>query len=203
MITGSATTANAGLKHRHCPVAEQVIIAVADSYASAWCQTARSGVLIGHFDDEVRSVYTAMLADTQHTHAICEEYREAASVERDQDSEDRNQRRRITCPVLALWSANGPLSIWYSDLGGPLAIWHDLADHVASGPGAGGHFFPEEHPDQTTTALAGFLSGLPHSFPNSIRLTKIPSKPHGSPVHVSAYRAGCRSVRRGSRTVPH
>jgi haloacetate dehalogenase len=74
--------------------------------------------------------------------------------------EDRRRRRRITCPVLALWSARGPLSSWYSDLGGPLGIWRDLAYHVAGGPVEGGHFFPEEHPDQTATALAGFFSGV-------------------------------------------
>ena len=62
--------------------------------------------------------------------------------------------------MLALWSARGPLSSWYSDLGGPLAIWRDLADDVAGGPVEGGHFFPEEHPSQTAAALAGFFKGV-------------------------------------------
>jgi haloacetate dehalogenase len=112
------------------------------------------------FAEEDRASYTAMLGDHEHAHAICEEYRAAAGVDRDHDAEDRRRRRRITCPVLALWSARGPLSSWYSDLGGPLAIWRDLADDVAGGPVEGGHFFPEEHPSQTAAALAGFFNGV-------------------------------------------
>src|SRR4029453_7037185 len=111
------------------------------------------------FAEEDRPAYTAMLGDGEHTHAICEEYRAAAGVDRDHDAEDRRKRRRITCPMLALWSARGPLSSCYSDLGGRLAIWRDLADHVAGGPVEGEHFFPEEHPYQPATALAGFFNG--------------------------------------------
>jgi haloacetate dehalogenase len=101
-----------------------------------------------------------MLGDREHAYAICEEYRAASGVDRDNDAEDRRQRRRITCSVLALWSVRGPLSSWYAGLGGPLAIWRDLAEHVEGGPVEGGHFFPEEHPDQTATALVGFFNGV-------------------------------------------
>ena len=61
------------------------------------------------FAEEDRTSYTAMLGHHEHAHAICEEYRAAAGVDRDHDAEDRRRRRRITCPVLALWSARGPL----------------------------------------------------------------------------------------------
>jgi haloacetate dehalogenase len=77
------------------------------------------------FTEEDRTADTAMLGDGEHAHAICEEYRTAAGVDRDHGAEDRRKRRRITCPVLALWSARGPLSSWYSAPGGPLAIWRD------------------------------------------------------------------------------
>lgn len=86
-------------------------------------------------------------------HAICEEYRAAATVDRDHDAADRRAGRRIGCPVLALWSARGPLATWYDDLGGPLAVWRDLADEVTGGPLSGGHFFPEEYPVETAAAL--------------------------------------------------
>ena len=44
-------------------------------------------------------------ADTDHAHAICEEYRAAAGIDREHDRQDRTDGRRIACPVLALWSA--------------------------------------------------------------------------------------------------
>jgi haloacetate dehalogenase len=109
-------------------------------------------------DDAVRAAYTAALGDPPHVHVICEEYRAAATVDREHDARDRRQRRGITCPVLVLWSGSGPLSSWYTDDGGPLAIWAGLADAVTGGPVDGVHFFPEEHPEETAAALADFFA---------------------------------------------
>ena len=109
------------------------------------------------FSDSVRSAYTAALSTAEHVHAICEEYRAAATIDRDHDAADRAARRRISCPLLALWSSSGPLSSWYTDDGGPLALWRELAGSVTGWPVDGGHFFPEEHPDDTAAALAGFF----------------------------------------------
>jgi len=75
-------------------------------------------------------------------------------IDREHDAADRRAGRRISCPVLALWSGSGPLSSWYTSEGGPLALWRELADDVNGGPVDGGHFFPEEHPEQTAIALS-------------------------------------------------
>jgi pimeloyl-ACP methyl ester carboxylesterase len=99
--------------------------------------------------------FTVVCADL---HAICEEYRAAAGIDRDHDAADRAAGRRISCPVLALWSASGPLSSWYDDDGGPLALWGELATKVSGGPVNGGHFFPEERPSAIADALSGFFS---------------------------------------------
>jgi haloacetate dehalogenase len=110
------------------------------------------------FDDEVRAQYLAQLQDPDHLHAICEEYRAAADIDRQHDRADRTAERRISCPVLALWSGAGPLGAWYVDDGGPLEVWRELATDVTGHPVDGGHFFPEEHPDDTAGALAAFFS---------------------------------------------
>jgi haloacetate dehalogenase len=65
--------------------------------------------------------------------------------------------RRITCPLLALWSAAGPLSSWYADDGGPLALWRGLATDVTGEPVDGGHFFPEERPGTIADKLSEFF----------------------------------------------
>ena len=113
------------------------------------------------FDDGAREAYIAALREPDHVHAICEEYRAAATIDREHDAADRRAGRRITRPTLALWSARGPLAIWYADAGGPLALWRDFADDVNGRPVDGGHFFPEEHPTDTAEALAAFFSRGP------------------------------------------
>ncbi len=110
------------------------------------------------FGPEIRAAYVEALRDPAHVHAICEEYRAAATLDRAHDQADRTKGRRIACPVLALWSAAGAFDDWYADAGGPLSLWRDWADDVQGSPLPGGHFFPEEIPDKTAEALIRFFS---------------------------------------------
>jgi haloacetate dehalogenase len=109
------------------------------------------------FPKTVRDAYVDALRDPAHVHAICEEYRAAATLDRQHDEEDRAAGHRIGCPLLALWSAKGGLEKWYSDAGGPLGLWREWADNVSGHPMAGGHFFPEEHPEEVATELSVFF----------------------------------------------
>ena len=120
------------------------------------------------FDDDARAAYLAPLRDPDHVHAMCEEYRAAATIDREHDAADRDAGRRISCPVLALWSSTGPLSTWYADEGGPLALWRELADDVTGRPVDGGHFFPEEHPQETAAALAAFFRDITSGRPGML-----------------------------------
>jgi haloacetate dehalogenase len=52
----------------------------------------------------------------------------------------------------------GPLNAWYTEAGGPLALWRVWADDVRGRPLDAGHFFPEEIPDETATALTLFFA---------------------------------------------
>jgi haloacetate dehalogenase len=74
-----------------------------NAFSGAW------GSPAGTFGEQVRAAYTAALSDPARIHAICEEYRAAAGIDRDHDAADRAAGRVITCPVLVLWSASGPL----------------------------------------------------------------------------------------------
>jgi haloacetate dehalogenase len=109
------------------------------------------------FPPEIRAAYVEALRDPVHIHAICEEYRAATGLDREHDEEDRKTGRRIRCPLLALWSGRGALSDWYSEAGGPLAIWRDWSHDVHGHPVDAGHFFPEEIPTKTAVALEGFF----------------------------------------------
>jgi haloacetate dehalogenase len=97
------------------------------------------------------------LRDPEHAHAICEEYRAAAGIDRTHDAADRASGRKIACPLLVLWSAHGPLDQWYAEAGGPLALWHEWAADARGHPVEGGHFFPEEAPEHTAEVLDRFF----------------------------------------------
>ncbi|MEI9424294.1 alpha/beta hydrolase [Mesorhizobium sp. Cs1299R1N1] len=109
------------------------------------------------FPAGIRQAYVDALRDPAHIHAICEEYRAAATLDRDHDRADKATGRRIACPVLALWSGQGALAEWYAGEGGPLALWRNWADDVRGRAMSGGHFFPEEGPGQTAGALIDFF----------------------------------------------
>jgi haloacetate dehalogenase len=112
------------------------------------------------FPDDVRAAYVEALRDPASVHAICEEYRAAATLDRANDDEDRKAGRRISAPLLALWGASGALDSWYAESGGPLEIWRNWATHVSGRGIAGGHFFPEQNPEETGRDLLRFFSGM-------------------------------------------
>jgi haloacetate dehalogenase len=108
------------------------------------------------FGPAMRATCARPLRDPAHAHAIYEEYRAAASCDRDHSS-DCDAGRRIACPSLALWSACGPLDTCADD-GGPLALWKPWCDALQGQSLHGGHFFPETQPDATARALGDFFS---------------------------------------------
>ena len=109
------------------------------------------------FPSWLREAYVHALRDLAHVHAICEEYRAAAGVDREHDQADRDAGRRIECPLLALWSDSGGLASWYADVGGPLGLWRRWAQDVRGQPLSGGHFFAEEEPDLVADLVRAFL----------------------------------------------
>jgi haloacetate dehalogenase len=106
------------------------------------------------FPREVRAAYIERFSDAGTVHAVCEEYRAAATLDVQHDEADRG-RRRITCPVLALWSRSGPVGSWYE----PLELWREWADDVQGDAMDAGHFLPEEAPEETVRRLRAFFSG--------------------------------------------
>jgi haloacetate dehalogenase len=126
--------------------------AIVDNALSAW------GTPASTFEPEVRSAYAEALRDPARVHAICEDYRAAATLDREHDETDRASGRRIECPTLVLWSGRGALGSWYQQVGGPLAIWRKWAEDVRGSPLDAGHFFPEEAPRESADALQRFFS---------------------------------------------
>jgi haloacetate dehalogenase len=112
----------------------------------------------GSFGPEILEEYVSTYHDPARVHGICEEYRAAATIDVEHDRADKEASRRIECPMLHLWAEAGPLDTFYAEDGGPLGIWRQWAPHAHGQAMKGGHFFPEENPDDTAVLLKQFLS---------------------------------------------
>lgn len=137
------------------PLPERLIAgdpaAIVDNALSEWGSDPAS------FPPYVREAYVNVLRDPSTVHAICEEYRAAASCDFEQDLADRKAGRTIECPVLALWSEASALDTWYATAGGPLGIWGEWTNDVRGRAIAGGHFFPEQNAAETLMELRAFF----------------------------------------------
>ena len=91
--------------------------------------------------------------DPAAIHAMCEDYRAAASIDLVHDGADLD--RKIECPVLAFmsnaWSDRKRVA---SD---PLEIWRRYARDVRVINTSCGHFIPEEAPQDVVDPMREFL----------------------------------------------
>jgi haloacetate dehalogenase len=110
------------------------------------------------FPPEVRQAYVQALSTIEAVHAVCEEYRAAATIDRDFDDQDLRAGRRIQCSTLALWSKGGALDRWYDNEGGVTGVWRRWATDVRGNAIEGGHFFPEQNPAAVIAELRSFFA---------------------------------------------
>ena len=130
--------------------------AVVDNALGSW------GSPAGVFGEEVRAAYVDALRDAAHVHAICEEYRAAATIDRAHDQADRRSRPPHRLPACWRCGARAARSTpGMPSEGGPLALWRAWADDVQGHAIDAGHFFPEEAPGPTAEALRRFFFLLP------------------------------------------
>ncbi|MBF6176257.1 alpha/beta fold hydrolase [Nocardia blacklockiae] len=104
------------------------------------------------FPPDIRAAYYDQFRDPARVHAICEQYRAAATLDAAHDEADRD-RHRTTAPLLALWSTGGAVDTWYD----PLTSWRQWATDVTGRALGAGHFLPEEAPEDTAEQLHAFF----------------------------------------------
>jgi haloacetate dehalogenase len=134
------------------PVPEELVVrspaTLVNHMLDSWAVAPSSDV----FPEWVRHEYVEKFSRPDTIHAICEEYRAAATLDYEHDDADRG-RVKIQCPVLALWGDSGAVGTWYK----PLEVWAEWADDVQGEPIPAGHFLPEEAPDDVTRELTAFF----------------------------------------------
>jgi haloacetate dehalogenase len=82
-----------------------------------------------------------------------EDYRAAAT--RDFEDDERDLKRKLACPMLAIWGEFGKMHTLFDVLG----TWKEKAERVEGHPLPSGHFIPEEAPDELLADLRPFLRG--------------------------------------------
>lgn len=85
-------------------------------------------------------------------HAMCEDYRAAATIDLEHDKADLGTK--VKCPVLVLWGAKGAMQPLYDVLG----TWRERASDVRGKSLPGGHWLPEQFPNELMEELMPFLS---------------------------------------------
>jgi len=105
----------------------------------------------GSLDERLFAEYLRCYADPAMQHAVCEDYRAAATIDLEHDAADAAQR--VTAPLLALWGARGTVGQLYD----VLDTWRDKATDVRGQPLDCGHTLQEEAPEALLEALQDFL----------------------------------------------
>ncbi len=106
---------------------------------------------VSAFPEEALAEYKRCFRDPATIHAICEDYRAAAGIDLEHDRADLE--RKIACPLLVLWGAEGVIERTYDTL----AVWRARAGEVSGRALPCGHFLPEEAPEETLAELEAFL----------------------------------------------
>jgi len=104
------------------------------------------------FTPEALGEYLRCFKDPACIHATCEDYRAGATIDLDHAAEDG--ARKVMCPLLVLWGERGTVG----RLEPVMDIWREKAVNVTGRSLPAGHFLPEEAPEETLSALLGFLS---------------------------------------------
>ncbi len=101
---------------------------------------------------DVFAEYLRCYSDPATRHAICEDYRAAATIDLVHDREDADAR--VEAPLLAIWGGKGTVGALYD----VLATWREKATHVEGRALDCGHTIQEERPDETLAELVRFLA---------------------------------------------
>ncbi len=102
---------------------------------------------------DIQREYARAMRNPDTIHAMCEDYRAAASIDLRHDAADLH--RRIACPLLVLWGERGTVGRLFD----PLPIWQERGTDVRGTGMPGGHNLQEELPDQVLAEVSKFLEG--------------------------------------------
>lgn len=137
------------------PLPERLIEADPGAYVRDLMGARHAG--LGPFDPTALAEYVRCLGQPGAAHALCEDYRAAATIDLEHDRADRAAGRRLTMPVMALWGAHGVVQRCFD----PLSEWRRVATDVQGCALPCGHYIPEEAPRELLAQVLPFLGAAP------------------------------------------
>jgi haloacetate dehalogenase len=111
-----------------------------------------NGLVPKFISEEIYSEYLRHFKDPATMHAMCEDYRAGATIDLEHDEQDMNVK--VTCPVMALWGANGAMGTQFN----VMETWRERALNVSGKSLACGHWMPEQLPEEVYDELFKFLN---------------------------------------------
>ena len=109
---------------------------------------------LGYIEPQAIKEYERCFCNPEALHAACEDYRASAAIDLAHDRISRAKGEKVRCDMLVLWGERGVVQRLFD----PMALWRAQCSAAVSGQAvAAGHFIPEELPEQTALALAGFF----------------------------------------------
>ena len=94
------------------------------------------------FTPETYAAYLSYVSDPATMHAMCEDYRAAATVDLVHDRADVAAGRQLTQPLRVLWGDHGAVGKCFD----VLALWRERATDVSGARLPCGHYIAEEAP---------------------------------------------------------
>jgi haloacetate dehalogenase len=116
------------------------------------CLVGWGATRLSDFDPEMLAEYRRSWRDPRAIHGSCSDYRAAASIDIEHDTNDLE--RQVACPTLVFYGSSGAMAKLF-DIP---AAWRKRCTNVTEASLPGGHFFVDQYPDETARILLKFLS---------------------------------------------
>jgi haloacetate dehalogenase len=133
------------------PLPERLIGADPDAYLEGLMRSPHAG--LAPFAPHAWQAYREAIAAPGAVHAMCEDYRAAASIDLVHERADLERGHKIACPLRVLWGEKGVLQRCFE----PLDEWRPLARDVSGRSLDCGHYIPEEVPESLLAEMLAFF----------------------------------------------
>lgn len=134
------------------PFPEDVILAAPATFGRK--QLGGMHAPLSVFHPDALDSYMTQLADAQGVHAMCEDYRAAATIDLEEAGEDIDKGRKIQCPIKVLWGKYGLIEKCFD----AVKEWQKVSAADVQGDVVDcGHYIPEEKPEVVLQTVKEFL----------------------------------------------
>ena len=107
----------------------------------------------GIFSADRWAEYLDGASNPESMHAMCEDYRAAATIDLEHDRADRRLVKKLGMPLRVLWGEHGLVNKCFD----PLEDWKQVANEVSGKSVSCGHYIPEELPDELIEEARAFF----------------------------------------------